>query len=333
MKDIIYAPIMIPTLCRDNHFVRCIESLKKNLWASKTDVYIALDFPAKEEHKAGYEKICNYLKGDFTMFASFNVFKREMNYGASKNSREMAEWILQHYDRYIRTDDDVEFSPNFLEFMDRCLHEYEDDPDVIAVSGYSYPIKWKVSEGSTVLKLNCVCSMWGTGFWREKRKVVQSKLNSDFLYRESRKACWDGRVDGLIDARKENYSGIFSADKNSYMRGMSDIAIGTYCGIAHKWVVVPVISKARNWGFDGTGECCQQICALSEGMESARNYDYTSQPIDTSENFDFQADIFEDWEENAKRLNKFDSRTKEEMRSVNAKITICKNGGGSFFVS
>lgn len=26
----IYAPILIPTLCRSKHFIRCIESLKKN---------------------------------------------------------------------------------------------------------------------------------------------------------------------------------------------------------------------------------------------------------------------------------------------------------------
>ena len=43
-----YAPILIPTLCRSKHFIRCIESLKKNGWAKYTDVYVALDYPAKE---------------------------------------------------------------------------------------------------------------------------------------------------------------------------------------------------------------------------------------------------------------------------------------------
>ena len=59
-----YAPIYIPTLCRDEHFITGLESLKKNRWAKYTDVYIALDYPAKESHWEGYRKICEYLDLD-----------------------------------------------------------------------------------------------------------------------------------------------------------------------------------------------------------------------------------------------------------------------------
>ena len=44
----IYAPVLIPTLCRADHFIRCLESLKKNTWAKYTEVYVAVDYPAKE---------------------------------------------------------------------------------------------------------------------------------------------------------------------------------------------------------------------------------------------------------------------------------------------
>lgn len=45
MKDkIYYAPILIPTLCRYEHFVRCIESLKKNDWAKFTDINKATQY-------------------------------------------------------------------------------------------------------------------------------------------------------------------------------------------------------------------------------------------------------------------------------------------------
>jgi len=36
MEKKVYAPMLIPTLCRDQHFMRCIESLKKNTWAKYT---------------------------------------------------------------------------------------------------------------------------------------------------------------------------------------------------------------------------------------------------------------------------------------------------------
>ena len=41
------APVIIPTLCRYDHFKRLMESLNKCTWADKTDVYIGLDYPAK----------------------------------------------------------------------------------------------------------------------------------------------------------------------------------------------------------------------------------------------------------------------------------------------
>ena len=39
------APILIPTLCRYEHFVKCIQSLKENTLANESDLFIALDYP------------------------------------------------------------------------------------------------------------------------------------------------------------------------------------------------------------------------------------------------------------------------------------------------
>ena len=59
IEKMIYAPILIPTLCRSKHFIRCIESLKKNGWAMYTDVYVALDYPSKELTGKGIIKLGN----------------------------------------------------------------------------------------------------------------------------------------------------------------------------------------------------------------------------------------------------------------------------------
>ena len=56
-----YAPIMIPTLCRYEHLVKCVESLAANSLASETELYIGLDYPTKESHWEGYRKIEQYL--------------------------------------------------------------------------------------------------------------------------------------------------------------------------------------------------------------------------------------------------------------------------------
>ena len=63
-----------------------------------TDVYVALDYPSKETHWEGYNKIREYLKGEFPEFASFNVIAREANYGSARNMRELRNDILKKYD-------------------------------------------------------------------------------------------------------------------------------------------------------------------------------------------------------------------------------------------
>ena len=102
-----FAPVSIPTLCRFEHFKRCIESLSRCTWAEYTDVYVALDYPAKESHWEGYKKIKAYLDtcGNMT-FKSLNVVIREKNYGIGSqgNMATLNKGIRQKYDRYIITD-------------------------------------------------------------------------------------------------------------------------------------------------------------------------------------------------------------------------------------
>ena len=68
-----YAPIIIPTLCRVDTFIPCIDSLSRCVAADKTDVYVALDYPLKESHWDGYIKILNYIEQTKFPFKSFNL--------------------------------------------------------------------------------------------------------------------------------------------------------------------------------------------------------------------------------------------------------------------
>ena len=52
----IFAPVIIPTLNRYEHFRKCLESLEACTGAEKTDVYVALDFPPSEKYVEGWKK-------------------------------------------------------------------------------------------------------------------------------------------------------------------------------------------------------------------------------------------------------------------------------------
>ena len=175
-----YAPIVIATLNRYDSLVRCIESLKRNLWAKYTDVFIGLDFPPSKKYQEGYDKILRYFNNnDFSQFSSITIIKREHYYGNGKNFSSLRDEVYKKYDRYIRVEDYTELSPNFIEYMDKCLMKYENDPNVIAVSGFSIPLDTKLSDKATVYKENYSVPILGTGFWKSKYKNLYDEINND----------------------------------------------------------------------------------------------------------------------------------------------------------
>lgn len=305
----VYAPIIIPTLNRYIHFIRLIESLKKNTWAKYTDVFIGLDYPPSEKYRNGYNNICQYLEGNFSAFRSFNVIRRKENYGSTKNLVELRELVLRTYDRFIRTDDDAEFSPNFIEYMDKCLMKYEDAPDIIAVTGYSYPIEWHTSEGATVLKENFTCPMWGTGFWRDKYKKIHKYISqekglgigADYIIKS-------GGMNKMLNVAKYEFVNLCLSPEfeNTLAAKMSDIAVRMYTATHDKYIIVPTTSKVRNWGFDGSGECCQEVTIAHEGNATAKNYVYHQQPIDTSDSFELIEDTLNANDKNKDIMDTFD---------------------------
>ena len=95
----IYAPIKITTLYRYEHFKKCIESLSRCTGANQTELFIGLDYPAKEEHRSGYNQISNYVD-TIQGFKEVHVFRRKVNYGPLKNSRDLSQILSASRPKY-----------------------------------------------------------------------------------------------------------------------------------------------------------------------------------------------------------------------------------------
>lgn len=261
----IYAPIVIPTLNRDKHFRRLIDSLQANGWAKYTDVYIALDYPPDSRYSVGYERICKFLdEYDGSPFKSFNVVKRTYNYGVGKNGRDLIETvIIPRYDRWIFSEDDLEFSPNFIEYMDKSLERYADDESVQAICGYSYPLRWNVSGDSTAFFTQATYSAWGTGQWRNKNeKARDAILRQHYLLENRDRAYANGLVDAMIPGRRAEYVSDIAAKvfelKNGNADAVAPVSTADYYASAKGPVsrrpTNSLLSslKLRNAGFDAS---------------------------------------------------------------------------------
>ena len=244
-----YAPVLIPTLCRFEHFKRCIESLAACTGSQYTDVFIGLDYPAKEAHREGYEKIKQYLESCGNLgFKTLNVIQRPHNYGFGPNGNafSLRREVYKKYDTIIVSEDDNEFAPCFLDFMNQALTKYRDDERVRTVGAYLPPIMKQSNEVSNVL-FTYSTSAWGMGIWKHKegaidefdyKEVISNKRKSWKLFRAV-PGCW------VMLYR------MLRAGKN-----FGDVKRETYNCINHTFQVRPSKSLVRNWGNDGSGTNC-----------------------------------------------------------------------------
>ena len=328
------APVIIPTLCRLEHFKRLLESLKRNSWAKYTDVYIGLDYPPSQKYEKGWREINEYLdNGDFTVFHSFKVYKWEENLGVGKNNAKLVDVIYKKYDRFIILEDDIEVSPNFLEYMNKCLDAFERDSDVVAVAGYSYPIDWDVSNDATCMRQNFNASMWGTGFWKSKLQQMDKDIRSGKMLDDVNKVIRSGSYKNMIDACLREY---IPAALTPYRRMHklmlvpTDMAVRAYLAVEGKYVISPVISKTRNHGFDGSGVYCQIINSEMNG-NTAGSYNYSQQPIDKENTFELVFNEKDSIEENrgckianSNEKNTFVYMANDPYRCVGGKV-LCAN--------
>ena len=289
--------VLVPTLCRNEHLEKCLDSLMKNPWARYVDVYIGVDYPAKDSHWPGYREILKLMERDYSMFRSFHIYQRPTNYGADKNLDDLYQRAIQDHEQFIFMEDDTEFSENYLEYMLKALDFFRDDPDVIAVSGYSYPVRLTTENNCNIITQNAIFNMWGAGFWKDKYEVCRKEIEEDlclvrdfsdnlkhYSFSRYRRADYINCVAGVDPDDRDVH-------KLCYMfTSTTDIAMGVYMQVKGKYQAMPVVSKVRNNGFDGTGLYCQAVKPARFGRITSDTYDYSNQPLDRERSFELYYD-------------------------------------------
>ena len=176
--------------------------------------------------------------------------------------------------------------------MLRALDYFRDDPDVISVSGYSYPVDFVTENNGNIITENAIFNMWGAGFWKSKFEVCRKDIMEDLCL--VRDFSYNLKHYSFSRYRRTDYincvAGVDPDDKDvrkmCYMfTSTTDIAMGVYMQVKGKYQAMPVISKVRNNGFDGTGLYCQAIRPAKSGKITSDTYDYSSQPIDRDKHF------------------------------------------------
>lgn len=285
-----YAAVAIPTLCRYEHLKRCITSLQRNSFAKYTDLYISVDYPPSAKYEEGYKRICDYLDCGVEGFNKVYVIKQKENLGAFGNLDYMYERVFKDHTRIIFSEDDNEFSDIFLKYMNILLEKYEDDPEINAISGYNYPINSEDWNGNIYFN-SAYCAYYGHATWLHKYKRMSETLTVKWLDSLYKNWSYIRKLRRLAPNQYCNfvksYLGYRSIPLICEGKVLKiDIVCGLYTFSTNMNMIFPTVSKARNWGFDGSGSNCDTLPSNEEQKSNHRNFDFSKQLLYAENDFE-----------------------------------------------
>ncbi len=294
-----YAPVLIPTLCRSECFISCLTSLSQCIGAEYTEVYVALDYPLKDDHWEGYNKILYYLENSIFSFKKLHIIKREYNHGlANPNSNASVAYreLLKKYDRIIFSEDDNVFSPNFLVYVNKGLDKFEDDFSVDSICGYLNYNGIKTERNTFYRCPNAYCA-WGVATWKN-RILYRNKMNTAYF----RKSLSINNLIKMGRMGRSRFLAYLAAMAPAKFFWKNDVNIGTYMLLENRCQILPTKSLVRNIGASSGlnfSNCSQEISDL-----------YLKQEISSEETFDFigtgnecQEENVKDWVRNEKEFH------------------------------
>lgn len=181
--------------------------------------------------------------------------------------------VSDNYPAYIGTEDDNEFSPCFIDFMNKALQKYEYDDNVTIVSGFSDAICYNQLGYSTYF---CYAnSAWGVGMWSRKEKHVKEIINLNSYFVEKLQ---DAKIAyscfKMFPARFGAIISMLLQNKN-----WNDVKRSSYNYVSGKYQLRPVVSLCRNHGHDGSGVHCSVDASYSEQeMSKDKVFDIETTP-------------------------------------------------------
>lgn len=138
------APIIVFAYNRPNHLQKTLLWLGQNELANQSTLFVYMDGTKQDASPEQIDRV-NKARAIAHQFAVVPVFKevhfieRECNLGLGTSIITGVSEVIKEYGKVIVLEDDLQTSPFFLEFMNRCLEHYEDRKSVFSISSLSRP--------------------------------------------------------------------------------------------------------------------------------------------------------------------------------------------------
>jgi hypothetical protein len=239
------APIALFTFKRIDSLKKSLASLSRCPLSADSELTVFSDAPRTDEDVEKVNAVRQYLD-TVTHFKKIKIVARPENLGVDYNIINGIKEMAASNDQFIILEDDLVFAENFLVFMNQALTRYENFPEVLSISGFSFINKIPAGYSSDAYFTNRSWS-WGWGSWGSKIK------NADWDVKDFSSFMKDKQMQSVF-----NKSG--GSDLTKMLRETMEGKIRAwdirlfYYQFKNKMVTLyPVSSKVVNIGFTPEG--------------------------------------------------------------------------------
>ncbi len=243
------APIILFLYNRPEHTLRCLESLMNNELASESTLYIFCDGAKPNATESDIIKINKVREiASLKQWCNKVIIKNQnQNIGLRSSVIAGVNEVFLNHNKAIIIEDDLLLSNYFLEYMNKGLHQFENDKSVSQISGHSFQLDiGSLKEDAYFLPLT---TTWGWATWKrvwdevdfsgtDYQKILHDKKTIKAFNLDNSYDYYSMLLDQLNPSKKISSWGIMfwlHTFKNNYK------------------VLFPKYTLVSNIGFDGSG--------------------------------------------------------------------------------
>jgi len=238
-----HAPIVIFIYKRPEHLRRMLETLVACEGFDQAQVFVFGDGPKTPEQAPAVEEaraVARAMLGDRAEYRF-----QDSNRGLANSVIAGVTELTERFGRAIVIEDDLLLAPQFLSFINSALDHYQDDEQVMQVSGFMFDVpELRERREAVVLPLT---TSWGWGTWHRAWKKFDATASS-----------WPAIRANAAERRRFDLDGCYDYAEmmERQLLGMIDAwDICWYLSVfSHKGLVIyPPSSLVANTGMDGSG--------------------------------------------------------------------------------
>ena len=218
-----------------------MEALLENPECKNLEVVFFSDGYKGEHDKQGVIETRDYINS-LSGFKRIHKHFRKKNYATGLNFETGLKFLCDNYKQFIIVEDDLVVTSNYVSYLLRALDFYRDEKSVFCITGFCFPLHLHDYKFDTIVHKR-FCS-YGWASWSDRVKnVTWSKeqltalINSEPQFKQT----LNHEGMDLFRMLKKQVDGSIST---------WDIQMQVHVARHQMKVIYPIISKAKNIGFD-----------------------------------------------------------------------------------